>query len=200
MRRNRLASAAVAAVAITVPVTAVTGPVFMSTVFGSTVFVSTAQAATISGQQKAAPASAAKTPKRVLKKVTRQAPVTWNMVAAALAKRLVGDAYSYGGTSPAGFDCSGLTQFVYRHTGHGKAIQRTAEAQFLQFRRISHGTARPGDLVFFHDTSDPSSYVYHVGVYEGGDDMVAATTYGEGVQLQSFTWGGDTVTFGTMTH
>ena len=30
--------------------------------------------------------------------------------------------------------------------------------------------------------------------------MVAATTYGEGVQYQSFAWGGDTVTFGTITH
>ena len=100
-------------------------------------------------------------------------------MAAALAKRLVGDPYSYGGTSPAGFDCSGLTQFVYRHAGHGKRIRRTAEDQFLQFRPISHKSARPGDLVFFHETGDPGSYVYHVGVYEGGDDMVAATTAGE---------------------
>ena len=149
MRRNWLASAAVTAVAITV----VTG---------------TAQAATASGQQKASPASAST---RVL--------VTWNMVAATLAKRLVGAPYAYGGTSPAGFDCSGLSQFVYRHASHGKRIDRTAEDQFLQFRRISHAAARPGDLVFFHDSSDPASLVYHVGVYEGGDDMVAATTYGE---------------------
>jgi cell wall-associated NlpC family hydrolase len=184
MRRNWLASAAVAAVAISVPVTAITG---------------TAQAAPLSGQQKTALASAAKTPKKVLKKVTKKAPVTWNMVAAALAKKLRGDPYSYGGTSPAGFDCSGLTQFVYRHAGHGKRIMRMAEDQFHQFRRISHSSARPGDLVFFHETSDPGSYVYHVGVYEGGDDMVAATTYGTGVRLQSFTWGGDTVTFGTIT-
>jgi peptidoglycan DL-endopeptidase CwlO len=174
MRRNWLASAAVTAVAITVPVTVVSG---------------TAQAATTSGQQKASTASAST---RVL--------VTWNMVAASLAKRLVGAPYAYGGTSPAGFDCSGLSQFVYRHAGHGKRIDRTAEDQFLQFRRISHAAARPGDLVFFHDSSDPASLVYHVGVYEGGDDMVAATTYGEGVQLQSFAWGGDTVTFGTITH
>jgi cell wall-associated NlpC family hydrolase len=122
------------------------------------------------------------------------------MVAAAKAKKLVGYPYIWGGNTIAGFDCSGLTQWVYRHTGHGKVIQRTAEEQFLQFRRISHASARPGDLVFFHDTSSPSSYVYHVGVYEGGEYMVAAATYGEGVRFQSFAWGGDTVTFGTITH
>jgi cell wall-associated NlpC family hydrolase len=174
MRRTWLASAAVAALTISVPVTVLSGPAFAET----------AQAATSHGQQNTAAHSA----------------VTWNTVAAALAKKLVGDRYVYGGTSPAGFDCSGLTQWVYRHTGHGKAIARTAEAQYLQFRRISRSQARPGDLVFFHDTSNPSSYVYHVGVYEGGDDMVAAATYGQGVRLQPFTWGGNTVTFGTITH
>ena len=172
MRRNWLAGAAVAAVTISVPVTAVTG---------------TAKAATLSGQQKTATAAKA-------------APVTWNMVAAALAKRTVGDPYRYGGTSTAGFDCSGLTQFVYRHAGHGKAINRMANDQFRQFKRISHAAARPGDLVFFHDTSNLSSYVYHVGVYEGGNNMVAATTPSGGVQLQSFTWAGNTVSFGTITH
>jgi cell wall-associated NlpC family hydrolase len=177
MRLNRLASAAVAAAAISVPVTAIAGPTLTGT----------AQAATLAGQQKAAPAAKA-------------APVTWNMVAAALAKRAVGDPYAYAGTTTAGFDCSGLAQFVYRHTGHGKVIDRIANDQFHQFKRISHAAALPGDLVFFHDTSNPDSYVYHVGVYEGGNYMVAATTYGQGVQLQSFTWAGNTVTFGTITH
>lgn len=177
MRRNLLASAAVAAAAISVPAVAVAVPALTGT----------AQAATLAGQQKTA-------------KATTAAPVTWNMVAAAKAKKLVGYPYVYGGTTTAGFDCSGLTQWVYRHTGHGKVINRMAEDQFLQFRRISHAAARPGDLVFFHETSNPASYVYHVGVYEGGEYMVAATTYGEGVQLQSFAWAGNTVTFGTLTH
>jgi cell wall-associated NlpC family hydrolase len=179
MRRNWLASAAVAAAAISVPVTALSG---------------TAQAATTSGQQTAATKSA------VTSSVLKRKVVTWNMVAASLAKKLVGDPYVYGGTSPAGFDCSGLAQWVYKHAGHGKKIDRTAEDQFRQFKRISKKAARTGDLVFFHVTSSPGSYVYHVGVYEGGNDMVAATTSGGGVKLQSFTWAGDTVTFGTVTH
>jgi peptidoglycan DL-endopeptidase CwlO len=180
MRRNVLASAAVAAVAISVPVTAVTSPAFSGT----------ARAATLTGQQKTTPAT----------KATTKAPVTWNMVAAALARKLVGLPYVYGGTTTAGFDCSGLTQWVYRHTGHGKVIDRTANDQFHQFKRISHAAARPGDLVFFHETSSPSSYVYHVGVYEGGNDIVAATTPSGGVRIESMTWAGNTVTFGTITH
>ncbi|HEX3712898.1 MAG TPA: C40 family peptidase [Trebonia sp.] len=174
VRRNWLAGAAAAA-AITVPVTAFTG---------------TAQAATVS-QQKAAVATTA---------VLKKAAPTFDQRAAAVAKKYVGDPYRYGGTTPAGFDCSGLTQYVYKHTAKGKKIQRTADAQYLEFKRIAKSAAKPGDLVFFHDTSSPGSYVYHVGVYEGGTSMVAATTSGSTVELQSFTWAGDTVTFGTITH
>ncbi|HEY0932187.1 MAG TPA: NlpC/P60 family protein [Trebonia sp.] len=174
MRRNWLATAAVAAAAISVPATIIGG---------------TAQAATLTGQQKAAAPSA-------IKKVN---PL-FNQKAAALARRLVGDPYVSGGTTPAGFDCSGLALYVYEHTGGGKTVPRTAEDQFRRFRRISLANAVPGDLVFFHDTSSPSSYVYHVGVYEGGKNIVAAATPGAGVLLQSFTWAGDTVTFGTITH
>jgi cell wall-associated NlpC family hydrolase len=200
MRRNWLVGAALAAAAISVPAAAL----------GGTVLGGTAQAATTSAQQQpaaASPAAASAAAPRKLKKVTpakkaapKKAPVTFDHVAAALAKTLVGDPYASGGTSPAGFDCSGLTQYVYRHTGRGKSIPRTADDQYHQFGRITLKVARPGDLVFFHDTTDLSSHVYHVGVYEGGDDMVAAATYGEGVRFQSFDWAGDTVTFGTITH
>jgi cell wall-associated NlpC family hydrolase len=185
MRHSWLARAVLAAAAVSVPVAAIAGP---------------ARAATDS-QQKAVSTSSTIIRNLVHKtKATKKSGRTYNQVAAALAKTLVGDPYAYGGTSPAGFDCSGLTQWVYRHTGGGKLIPRMAEDQFLKARRISHAAARPGDLVFFHDTSDLASYVYHVGIYEGGDMMVAATVSGEGVQYQSFSWGGNTVSFGTITH
>jgi cell wall-associated NlpC family hydrolase len=179
VRRNWLARAAVAAIALSVPLAGV---------------AEAAQAAPLSSSQHITAAS----------KVHKKKPArhrryeSFDMRAAAYAKTLIGAPYVYGGTSPAGFDCSGLAQYVYRH--FGKRIQRTAEEQFLQFRRISKARAWGGDLVFFHVSSDPNSYVYHVGVYEGGNSMVAAATYGVGVIWQSFTWAGGTVTFGTITH
>ncbi len=188
MRHEWLARAVLAAAAVSVPVAALAGPALP------------AQAATDS-QQKTVTASSTLGRALVLKTQAKKAAFwTYTQVAAALAMALVGDPYAYGGTTPAGFDCSGLTQWVYRHTGGGKTIPRMAEDQFLRFRPISHAAARPGDLVFFHDTSNLDSYVYHVGVYEGGNMMVAATVAGAGVQYQSFTWAGDTVSFGTISH
>jgi cell wall-associated NlpC family hydrolase len=123
---------------------------------------------------------------------------TFNQKAAAYAITLEGIPYLYGGTTKQGFDCSGLTQYVYHHDG--KQIVRTSDEQFHQFRGEAQAQAQPGDLVFFHDTSNLRSHVYHVGVFEGGDDMVAATHTGSDVQWQSYLWGGDTVSFGTISH
>lgn len=126
------------------------------------------------------------------------APAMLNQHAATYVKSLEGVPYSYGGTNRSGFDCSGLTQYVYRHYGSG--IGRSAEDQFHQFRRISRSRAWGGDLVFFHENSDPASAVYHVGIYEGGDQMVAASSGAGQVRWESFSWAGNTVTFGTITH
>ena len=124
--------------------------------------------------------------------------LTFNQKAAAYALTLRGVPYLYGGTTKQGFDCSGLTQYVYNHGG--RQIVRTSDEQFHQFRSEAHSQAQPGDLVFFHDTSNLQSHVYHVGVFEGGTEMVAATHTGSDVQEQSYLWGGNTVSFGTVSH
>jgi peptidoglycan DL-endopeptidase CwlO len=118
--------------------------------------------------------------------------------AAKYVKSLEGVQYTWGGTSRAGFDCSGLTQYVYGRLG--RHIARTAEDQFREFRPISKARAWGGDLVFFHVTSNPASYVYHVAIYEGGDSMVAASSSHGQVTWESLAWAGNTVTFGTITH
>src|SRR6266496_10066 len=111
--------------------------------------------------------------------------LSFNQKTASYATTFVGRVpYRYGGTSPAtGFDCSGLTQYVYRH--YGRSIPRTAEAQFQRFRRESRSAAWGGDLVFFHVNSSPNSYVYHVAVYEGGNRIVSAANSAEGIRWQT---------------
>ena len=125
-------------------------------------------------------------------------PLSFNQKTSGYVATFVGTVpYVYGGSSPStGFDCSGLARYVYGH--YGQSIPRTANDQFLHFRRESRSAAWGGDLVFFHVDSDPNSYVYHVGIYEGGNHMVSATDPAEGIIWQTI-WSPD-VTFGTITH
>lgn len=81
-----------------------------------------------------------------------------------VAASQAGTPYRYGGTTPAGFDCSGYTRWVYARLG--KTLPRTSSAQAGAVRRVGVRDARIGDLVFF--TSGGS--VYHVGIYAGMND------------------------------
>jgi cell wall-associated NlpC family hydrolase len=109
---------------------------------------------------------------------------------AQYARAFVGRAkYEYGATGPSAFDCSGLAQYVYRH--FGRTIPRTAQEQFQYFRPETSKQAHPGDLVFFG-----SSPVTHVGIFEGGDMMVAAATPLEGIRYQQIY--SSSATFGTL--
>ncbi len=123
---------------------------------------------------------------------------SFNQKVASYAATFIGRVpYTYGGSSPStGFDCSGLTHYVYGH--YGKWIPRTAEEQFRHFRRESRRAAWGGDLVFFHENSNPNSYVYHVAIYEGSNHIVSAADPAEGIVWQTI-WTPD-VTFGTISH
>ncbi len=79
--------------------------------------------------------------------------------AISAARSRAGKPYSYGAAGPNAFDCSGLTQWVYRRVG--ERLPRTSGAQAAATRRVSQ--PRRGDLVFF--TS--GGRVYHVGIYAG---------------------------------
>jgi peptidoglycan DL-endopeptidase CwlO len=104
---------------------------------------------------------------------------TGNSSAVAIASRYLGVPYLYGGSSPRGFDCSGLTQYVYGQLG--KSLPRTAQQQYNATTRISRSSARPGDLVFFFS----GGIVSHVGIYTGGNMMIAAPHTGDVVKKQT---------------
>ena len=78
-----------------------------------------------------------------------------------IAASLTGISYVYGGTTPAGFDCSGYTQWVFGKAG--TSLPRTAEAQRQAATPVSD--PQPGDLVFF------GAPAFHVGIYAGGGMM-----------------------------
>nr|WP_279671705.1 C40 family peptidase [Flexivirga meconopsidis] len=95
----------------------------------------------------------------------------------AIAKQYVGVPYVWGGNTPAGFDCSGFSSYVFAQAG--KSIPRTATAQMFAATKVS--SPQPGDLIFYGS----SSYAYHVGIYIGGGMMVAAPKPGDVVKIQA---------------
>jgi cell wall-associated NlpC family hydrolase len=83
------------------------------------------------------------------------------------ALAFMGTPYVFGGSSPAGFDCSGFTQYVFSAAGIG--IPRTADLQFNVGMPVAD--PRPGDLLFFQTYAYGAS---HVAIYLGNGWFVQA--------------------------
>ena len=89
----------------------------------------------------------------------------------------IGRPYRYGGTTPAGFDCSGLTQYVYAQ--HGLTLPRTSREQFEAGDTIDLDDAEPGDLLFY--SFGGGGRIDHVAVYLGDGQAVHAPSSGKAV-------------------
>ncbi len=99
--------------------------------------------------------------------------------------KYLGVPYVWGGSSPVGFDCSGLTQYVYAQAGID--IPRTSRSQFTAGAYIPPDRLdllSAGDLVFFGYGGD-SNQVHHVGIYIGDGSFLHAPQTGENVQVAS---------------
>ena len=95
------------------------------------------------------------------------------------AKKYLGVPYVWGGTSPKGFDCSGLVQYVCRQ--NGISVPRVAASQKGAGTPVSRANLQPGDLVFFGN----GGRITHVGIYVGNGNMIHAPQTGDVVKISS---------------
>ncbi|WP_151484311.1 C40 family peptidase [Streptomyces albicerus] len=86
--------------------------------------------------------------------------------AVAAARSVVGRPYIWGANGPAGFDCSGLTQWSYAQAGIG--LPRTSQGQAQAGEQVPLSQAQPGDLVTYRDDAS------HVGMYVGNGQVIHA--------------------------
>lgn len=98
----------------------------------------------------------------------------------SLVESQVGVPYVFGGSSPSGFDCSGLVQWAYAQSG--MSVPRGATDQLHASRRIPLSDLQPGDLVFYNGDD---SLMGHVAVYVGNGQVVQALHSGAPVKYDS---------------
>jgi cell wall-associated NlpC family hydrolase len=90
-----------------------------------------------------------------------------------VALQYQGVPYRYGGSTPAGFDCSGFVQYVYAQ--FGVSLPRTVSGQDRAGTRISRADALPGDIVIMPG---------HNGIYMGGGMFIDAPRAGGVVSVR----------------
>ncbi|AAT89530.1 membrane protein [Leifsonia xyli subsp. xyli str. CTCB07] len=91
----------------------------------------------------------------------------------SVAQQYVGTPYIYGGSTPAGFDCSGYVMYVYAQ--FGISLPHSVSGQAAQGKTISIEDARPGDLVIMPG---------HDGFYAGNGNILDAPTQGKAVSIR----------------
>jgi len=96
----------------------------------------------------------------------------------SIAMQYLGAPYAYGGSSPAGFDCSGFTQFVFAHVGIGLPHSSSAQGRLTA---IAPEAAMAGDLIILDGGG-------HVGIWLGNGTFIHASTPSTGVKISS-PWG-----------
>ena len=92
---------------------------------------------------------------------------TSNLSIVSIAEKYLGTPYVYGGTTPAGFDCSGFVQYVYKQAG--KSIGRTTYDQYAGGRPVNLSDLQPGDIMFFSTSGNGPT---HEGIYIGNNRLI----------------------------
>ena len=136
-----------------------------------------AQAKAAANQQQSAPAPApAPAPSSGDSSGGSAPPPATHSSVVSIALQYLGVPYVWGGASPSGFDCSGLTMYAYAKVG--VYLPHNAAMQYGMGTPVSRSQLAPGDLVFFSGLS-------HVGMYIGGGRFVHAPHTGDVVKISS---------------
>jgi len=93
------------------------------------------------------------------------------------AAKQKGTPYRWGGSSPSGFDCSGLVKYAVKKSVK-KNMPRVAGAQMKKGKKVSKGDKRKGDLIGFYNGSG----VYHIGIYAGDNKIWHSPRPGKSVE------------------
>jgi cell wall-associated NlpC family hydrolase len=130
-------------------------------------------------QLRAAQASAAGVP--VAFPAIAPAGSSIGLQAVAIAERFLGVPYVWAGATPSGFDCSGLTMYVYGLLGI--RLTHFTGSQIYEGRPVPPGQLQPGDLVFFRP--DANGVPHHEGMYIGNGQFIHAPHTGDVVKISS---------------
>ena len=107
-------------------------------------------------------------------------PASW----LALGRRFLGAPYTWGGTTPAGFDCSGFVQRIFSE--HGVTLKRNSFEQAFrepQLVPVSFEELQPGDLLFF----GTENKIDHEAIWIGDGTVLQSTRHNvPGVQITPF--------------
>jgi cell wall-associated NlpC family hydrolase len=90
--------------------------------------------------------------------------------------------YRLGGADPAGFDCSGLVQYVFAQ--YGISVPRVVEQQYEVGDTIRPSEIKPGDLIFFN-TNKRGDSASHVAIAIGKDNFVHAPNSSGVVRIET---------------